>query len=123
MLSTLAAVIASNPSSPVSSADASGISAWLSAAHGVRHTSETAIGQITFRGELAADGRLVALYRLRFVGRAGRLPTAAAVTGAMLVDATLATAVGDLVWRWQWPIRPGVRSSRGPDLAFFIPTA
>jgi len=44
-----------------------------------------------------------------------------AVTGAMLVDATLATAVAILVWRWQWPMAALVFGLLAvPDLAFFI---
>ena len=47
-----------------------------------------------------------------------------AVTGAMLVDAALATMVAILVWRWKWPVAVGVFGFLAiPDLAFFIANA
>lgn len=91
----------------------------------IKHTSETAIGQIYIpRVNWILMGGVVALV----VGfeSSGALAGAygLAVTGAMLVDAALATAVAILVWRWSWPLAVGVFGLLAiPDLAFFIANA
>jgi len=41
-----------------------------------------------------------------------------AVTGAMLVDVMLATAVAILVWRWKWPVAAVSGALRLDPLAF-----
>jgi len=70
----------------------------------VRHTSETEIGQIYIpRMNWLVMAGVVALVvgfgsSSKLVGAYGL-----AVTGAMLVDAALATIVAVLVWRWSWP--------------------
>ena len=47
-----------------------------------------------------------------------------AVTGAMMVDATLAMAVAILVWKWRWPVAALVFGLLAiPDIAFFIANA
>ena len=91
----------------------------------IQHTSETAIGQIYIpRVNWILMAGVVAL--VVGFGSSGALAGAygLAVTGAMLVDAALATAVAILVWRWGWPIAVltfGLLAV--PDLAFFIANA
>jgi KUP system potassium uptake protein len=91
----------------------------------IKHTSETAIGQIYIpRVNWILMGGVVAL--VVGFGSSGALAGAygLAVTGAMLVDAALATAVAILVWRWSWPLAVGVFGLLAiPDLAFFIANA
>ncbi|MGQ0584711.1 MAG: potassium transporter Kup [Reyranella sp.] len=91
----------------------------------IKHTSETAIGQIYIpRVNWILMGGVVAL--VVGFGSSGALAGAygLAVTGAMLVDAALATAVAILVWRWSWPLAVGVFGFLAiPDLAFFIANA
>ena len=75
----------------------------------IQHTSETAIGQIYIpRVNWILMVGVVAL--VVGFGSSGALAGAygIAVTGAMLVDAALATAVAILVWRWPWPLAVGV---------------
>jgi KUP system potassium uptake protein len=88
----------------------------------IQHTSETAIGQIYIpRVNWLLMGGVIAL--VVGFGSSGALAGAygLAVTGAMLVDATLAAAVAILVWRWPWPLAVLVFGLLAvPDLAFFI---
>jgi KUP system potassium uptake protein len=88
----------------------------------IQHTSETAIGQIYIpRVNWILMGGVVAL--VVGFGSSGALAGAygIAVTGAMMVDAALATAVAILVWRWPWPLAVGVFGLLAvPDVAFFI---
>jgi len=88
----------------------------------IRHTSETAIGQIYIsRVNWLLMAGVIAL--VVGFGSSGALAGAygLAVTGAMLVDAMLAMAVAILVWRWQWPIAALVFGLLAvPDLTFFI---
>jgi KUP system potassium uptake protein len=88
----------------------------------IKHTSETAIGQIYLpRVNWILMGGVVAL--VVGFGSSGALAGAygIAVTGAMMVDATLATAVAILVWRWPWPLAVLVFGLLAvPDVAFFI---
>ncbi|HEX9558377.1 MAG TPA: KUP/HAK/KT family potassium transporter, partial [Reyranella sp.] len=91
----------------------------------IQHTSETAIGQIYIpRVNWLLMGGVIAL--VVGFGSSGALAGAygLAVTGAMLVDATLAMAVAILVWRWPWPLAVLVFGLLAvPDLAFFIANA
>ena len=91
----------------------------------IQHTSETTIGQIYIpRVNWILMGGVVALV-IGF-GSSGALAGAygLAVTGAMLVDATLAMAVAILVWKWRWPVAVLVFGLLAvPDLAFFIANA
>ncbi len=88
----------------------------------IQHTSETAIGQIYMpRVNWILMGGVVAL--VVGFGSSGALAGAygIAVTGAMMVDAALATAVAILVWRWPWPFAVMVFGLLAmPDVAFFI---
>jgi KUP system potassium uptake protein len=88
----------------------------------IKHTSETAIGQIYIpRVNWILMGGVVAL--VVGFGSSGALAGAygIAVTGAMMVDAALATAVAILVWRWAWPLAVLVFGLLAvPDVAFFI---
>ncbi len=88
----------------------------------IKHTSETAIGQIYIpRVNWILMGGVVAL--VVGFGSSGALAGAygIAVTGAMMVDATLATAVAILVWRWPWALAVLVFGLLAvPDVAFFI---
>jgi KUP system potassium uptake protein len=88
----------------------------------IKHTSETSIGQIYIpRVNWILMGGVVAL--VAGFGSSGALAGAygIAVTGAMMVDATLATAVAILVWRWPWPLAVLVFGLLAvPDVAFFI---
>src|SRR5260370_6901165 len=71
----------------------------------IKHTSETAIGQIYIpRVNWILMGGVVAL--VVGFGSSSALAGAygLAVTGAMLVDATLAMPVPVLWWRWPWPL-------------------
>ena len=91
----------------------------------IKHTSETAIGQIYIpRVNWILMAGVVAL--VVGFGSSGALAGAygLAVTGAMLVDAALAMAVAILVWRWGWPLAVLVFGLLAvPDLAFFIANA
>jgi KUP system potassium uptake protein len=91
----------------------------------IKHTSETAIGQIYIpRVNWILMAGVVAL--VVGFGSSGALAGAygLAVTGAMLVDAALAMAVAILVWRWGWPLAALVFGLLAvPDLAFFIANA
>ncbi|MBM3649703.1 MAG: potassium transporter Kup [Alphaproteobacteria bacterium] len=91
----------------------------------IRHTSETAIGQIYIpRVNWILMAGVVAL--VVGFGSSGALAGAygLAVTGAMLVDAALAMAVAILVWRWRWPVAALVFGLLAiPDLTFFIANA
>jgi KUP system potassium uptake protein len=88
----------------------------------IQHTSETAIGQIYLpRVNWILMGGVVAL--VVGFGSSGALAGAygIAVTGAMMVDAALATAVAILVWRWPWPLAVMVFGLLAvPDATFFI---
>ena len=88
----------------------------------IKHTSETAIGQIYIpRVNWILMGGVVAL--VVGFGSSGALAGAygIAVTGAMMVDAALATAVAILVWRWPWALAVLVFGLLAvPDVAFFI---
>jgi KUP system potassium uptake protein len=88
----------------------------------IKHTSETSIGQIYIpRVNWILMGGVVAL--VVGFGSSGALAGAygIAVTGAMMVDATLATAVAILGWRWPWPLAVLVFGLLAvPDVAFFI---
>ena len=87
----------------------------------IQHTSETAIGQIYLpRVNWILMGGVVAL--VVGFGSSGALAGAygIAVTGAMMVDAALATAVAILMWRWPWPLAVMVFGLLAvPDVAFF----
>ncbi|SKA33946.1 KUP system potassium uptake protein [Enhydrobacter aerosaccus] len=91
----------------------------------IKHTSETEIGQIYLpRVNWLLMAAIVALV-IGF-GSSDRLAGAygLAVTGAMLVDATLALVVAILVWRWRWPVAALVFGALAiPDLAFFVANA
>ena len=91
----------------------------------IKHTSETAIGQIYIpRVNWILMAGVVAL--VVGFGSSGALAGAygLAVTGAMLVDAALAMAVAILVWRWRWPVAILVFGLLAvPDLAFFVANA
>src|SRR5262249_37255028 len=91
----------------------------------IRHTSETAIGQIYIpRVNWILMAGVVAL--VVGFGSSGALAGAygLAVTGAMIVDAALATAVAILVWKWHWPVAVLVFGLLAvPDVAFFIANA
>ena len=91
----------------------------------IKHTSETAIGQIYIpRVNWILMAGVVAL--VVGFGSSGALAGAygLAVTGAMLVDAALAMAVAILVWRWGWPLAVLVFGLLAvPDLAFFAANA
>jgi KUP system potassium uptake protein len=87
----------------------------------IKHTSETAIGQIYIpRVNWILMAGVVAL--VVGFGSSGALAGAygIAVTGAMMVDAALATGVAILVWRWSWPLAVLVFGLLAvPDVAFF----
>ena len=91
----------------------------------IKHTSETAIGQIYIsRLNWLLMAGVVAL--VVGFGSSGALAGAygLAVTGAMLVDAALAFAVAILVWKWRWQVAALVFGLLAiPDLAFFIANA
>jgi KUP system potassium uptake protein len=125
-LSTLAAIIASQAViSGVFSLSRAAIQLGYLPRMEVRHTSETEIGQIYLpRVNWLLMAAIVAL--VVGFGSSDRLAGAygLAVTGAMLVDVVLATAVAILVWRWQWPLAIGVFGLLAvPDFAFFIANA
>ena len=125
-LSTMAAVIASQAViTGVFSLTRQAIQLGYLPRMDIRHTSETAIGQIYIsRVNWILMGGVVALV-IGF-GSSSALAGAygLAVTGAMLVDAALATMVAILVWRWKWPVAVGVFGFLAiPDLAFFIANA
>ncbi|NDH64346.1 MAG: potassium transporter Kup, partial [Alphaproteobacteria bacterium] len=119
-LSTMAAVIASQAViTGVFSLTRQAIQLGYLPRMDIRHTSETAIGQIYIsRVNWILMGGVVALV-IGF-GSSSALAGAygLAVTGAMLVDAALATMVAILVWRWKWPVAVGVFGFLAiPDLA------
>jgi KUP system potassium uptake protein len=91
----------------------------------IKHTSETEIGQIYLpRVNWLLMAAIVAL--VVGFGSSDRLAGAygLAVTGAMLVDATLAMVVAMTVWRWRWPVAALVFGILAiPDLTFFIANA
>jgi KUP system potassium uptake protein len=126
VLSTLAAVIASQAViTGVFSLTRQAIQLGYLPRMEIKHTSQTAIGQIYIpRVNWILMGGVVAL--VVGFGSSGALAGAygLAVTGAMLVDAALATAVAILVWRWPWPLACLVFGLLAiPDLAFFIANA
>lgn len=125
-LSTLAAIIASQAViTGVFSLTRQAIQLGYLPRMEIIYTSETTIGQIYIpRVNWILMGGVVAL--VVGFGSSGALAGAygLAVTGAMLVDAALATAVAILVWRWSWPLAAGVFGLLAiPDLAFFIANA
>jgi KUP system potassium uptake protein len=125
-LSTLAAVIASQAViTGVFSLTRQAIQLGYLPRMEIKHTSETAIGQIYIpRVNWILMGGVVAL--VVGFGSSGALAGAygLAVTGAMLVDAALATAVAILVWKWRPAVAVGVFGLLAiPDLAFFIANA
>ncbi len=91
----------------------------------IKHTSETAIGQIYIsRVNWLLMAGVIAL--VVGFGSSGALAGAygLAVTGAMLVDAALAFAVAILVWKWRWQVAALVFGLLAiPDIAFFIANA
>ncbi len=125
-LATLAAVIASQAViSGVFSLTRQAIQLGYLPRMEVRHTSETEIGQIYIPrvNWLLMSGVVAVVVGF---GSSGNLAGAygLAVTGAMLVDAALATAVAILVWKWPWPLAVGVFALLAvSDLAFFIANA
>ncbi len=125
-LSTLAAVIASQAViSGVFSLTRAAIQLGYLPRMEVQHTSETEIGQIYLpRVNWILMAAIVAL--VVGFGSSDKLAGAygLAVTGAMLVDVMLATAVAILVWRWKWPVAALVFGLLAiPDLAFFFANA
>ena len=125
-LSTLAAVIASQAViTGVFSLTRQAIQLGYLPRMEIKHTSETTIGQIYIpRVNWILMFGVVAL--VVGFGSSGALAGAygLAVTGAMLVDAALATVVAILVWRWLWQLAVGVFGFLTiPDLAFFIANA
>jgi KUP system potassium uptake protein len=125
-LSTLAAIIASQAViSGVFSLTRAAIQLGYLPRMEVQHTSETEIGQIYIpRVNWLLMSAIVAL--VVGFGSSDKLAGAygLAVTGAMLVDATLATAVAILVWRWKPALAIGVFGLLAiPDLAFFFANA
>ena len=125
-LSTLAAIIASQAViSGVFSLTRQAIQLGYLPRMEIQHTSETEIGQIYMpRVNWILMAAIIAL--VVGFGSSDRLAGAygLAVTGAMLVDAVLATAVAILVWRWQWPLAVAVFGLLAiPDFAFFIANA
>ena len=125
-LSTLAAVIASQAViSGVFSLTRAAIQLGYLPRMEVQHTSETEIGQIYLpRVNWILMAAFVAL--VVGFGSSDKLTGAygLAVTGAMLVDVMLATAVAILVWRWKWPVAALVFGLLAiPDLAFFFANA
>jgi KUP system potassium uptake protein len=126
ILSTLAAVIASQAViTGVFSLTRQAIQLGYLPRMEIQHTSETAIGQIYIpRVNWLLMAGIVAL--VVGFGSSGALSGAygLAVTGAMLVDAALATVVAILVWRWSWPLAVLVFGFLAiPDIAFFIANA
>ena len=125
-LSTLATIIASQAViSGVFSLTRQAIQLGYLPRMEIQHTSETAIGQIYIpKVNWILMGGVVAL--VVGFGSSGALAGAygLAVTGAMLVDAALATGVAILVWRWSWPLAVLVFGLLAvPDLAFFTANA
>jgi KUP system potassium uptake protein len=126
ILSTMAAVIASQAViTGVFSLTRQAIQLGYLPRMEIQHTSETAIGQIYIpRVNWLLMAGIVAL--VVGFGSSGALSGAygLAVTGAMLVDAALATVVAILVWRWSWPVAVLVFGFLAiPDVAFFIANA
>ncbi len=125
-LSTLAAIIASQAViSGVFSLTRAAIQLGYLPRMEVQHTSETEIGQIYIpRVNWLLMSAIVAL--VVGFGSSDKLAGAygLAVTGAMLVDVMLATAVAILVWRWKRPLAIAVFGLLAiPDLAFFFANA
>ncbi len=125
-LSTLAAVIASQAViSGVFSLTRAAIQLGYLPRMEVQHTSETEIGQIYIpRVNWLLMSAIVAL--VVGFGSSDKLAGAygLAVTGAMLVDVMLASAVAILVWRWKRPMAILVFGLLAiPDLAFFFANA
>jgi KUP system potassium uptake protein len=125
-LSTLAAIIASQAViSGVFSLTRQAIQLGYLPRMAIHHTSQTTIGQIYIpRVNWLLMAGVVAL--VVGFGSSGALAGAygIAVTGAMLVDATLATAVAILVWRWPRQLAVltfGLLAI--PDLSFFVANA
>src|SRR6267154_3123685 len=121
VLSTLATVIASQAViSGVFSLTRAAIQLGYLPRMEVQHTSETEIGQIYIpRVNWLLMSAIVAL--VVGFGSSDKLAGAygLAVTGAMLVDVMLATAVAILVWRWKWPVAALVFGLLAiPDLVF-----
>jgi len=126
VLATLAAVIASQAViTGVFSLTRQAIQLGYLPRMQIQHTSETTIGQIYIpRVNWILMGGVVAL--VVGFGSSGALAGAygLAVTGAMIVDATLAMAVAILVWKWRWPVAALVFGLLAiPDIAFFIANA
>jgi KUP system potassium uptake protein len=126
VLSTLAAVIASQAViSGVFSLTRQAIQLGYLPRMEIRHTSETEIGQIYIpRVNWLLMAAIVAL--VVGFGSSDRLAGAygLAVTGAMLVDVLLASAVAILVWRWHWLVAVSIFGFLAiPDLAFFAANA
>jgi len=126
VLSTLAAIIASQAViSGVFSLSRAAIQLGYLPRMEIRHTSETEIGQIYLPRVNWLLMTAIVVLVVGF-GSSDRLAGAygLAVTGAMLVDVVLATAVAILVWRWHWLLAVGVFGLLAiPDLAFFIANA
>jgi KUP system potassium uptake protein len=125
-LSTLAAIIASQAViSGVFSLTRAAIQLGYLPRMEVQHTSETEIGQIYIpRVNWLLMSAIVAL--VVGFGSSDKLAGAygLAVTGAMLVDVMLATAVAILVWRWKRPLAIAVFGLLAiPDFAFFFANA
>ncbi|MBS0519255.1 MAG: potassium transporter Kup [Proteobacteria bacterium] len=91
----------------------------------IKHTSETEIGQIYLpRVNWLLMAAIIAL--VVGFGSSDRLAGAygLAVTGAMLVDATLAMVVAMMVWQWRWPVAALVFGVLAiPDFSFFVANA
>jgi KUP system potassium uptake protein len=126
VLATLAAVIASQAViTGVFSLTRQAIQLGYLPRMAIQHTSETTIGQIYIPTvNWILMGGVVAL--VVGFGSSGALAGAygLAVTGAMIVDATLAMAVAILVWKWRWPVAALVFGLLAiPDIAFFIANA
>jgi KUP system potassium uptake protein len=126
VLATLAAVIASQAViTGVFSLTRQAIQLGYLPRMEIQHTSETTIGQIYIpRVNWILMGGVVAL--VVGFGSSGALAGAygLAVTGAMIVDATLAMAVAILVWKWRWPVAALVFGLLAiPDVAFFMANA
>ncbi len=113
VLSTLAAVIASQAViTGVFSLTRQAIQLGYLPRMEIQHTSETAIGQIYIPrvNWLLMAGIVALVVGFGSSGALAPAPYGLAVTGAMLVDAALATVVAILVWRWSWPLG-GLRCS------------
>jgi KUP system potassium uptake protein len=125
-LSTLAAIIASQAViSGVFSLTRQAIQLGYLPRMEVRHTSETEIGQI-YLPRVNWTLMIAILALIVGFGSSDKLAGAygLAVTGAMLVDVLLASAVAILVWRWPWYVAIGIFGVLAvPDVSFFIANA